>query len=399
MGRAGLFLATASCALVAAHASETTSYTYDELGRLTGTNKTGTVNGGVATSTSYDPAGNRLNYTVSGVAAPAPPPAFSVSDASVTEGGALQFTVSKSGSTGSSFSIGFATADGTAGAADYSATSGTLTFAAAETSKTVSVATTGDTLDESNENLSLNLAGASGGASIADGQGIGTIVDDDDPPPSPPPPPVFSITGASANEGSNLVFTITKSGAATTSFSVSYATSNGSAAAYSDYYPASGALTFAANQTSQTVSVATIKDNNAEPAETISMTLSAPTGGATINAQGNPATGTIAASFANSPPTPVTDSVSIARCTAGSFNVIANDTDPEGDLPLQLTDVGGGALQMGLVSVGSSTNVAWAKASQTGLFFATYTVKDSRNATATGNLQVTVTGTGTGPCP
>jgi hypothetical protein len=147
------------------------------------------------------------------------------------------------------------------------------------------------------------------------------------------------------------------------------------------------------------VSVATIADNNTEPAETVLMTLSNPTGGATLQAGAGQAAGTINASGTNSPPTAVTDSASIARCTAGSFNVIANDTDPEGDLPLRLTDVGGGALQMGYISVGSNTDVAWAKASQPGLYPVDYTVKDSRNASSTGRLNVTVTGSGTGACP
>src|SRR3954465_10388512 len=72
---ARLFLATSSCALAtAALASETTTYTYDALGRLVATTSSGTVNNGLATSIAYDPAGNRSNYTVSGAAGGGPPP-------------------------------------------------------------------------------------------------------------------------------------------------------------------------------------------------------------------------------------------------------------------------------------------------------------------------------------
>lgn len=218
------------------------------------------------------------------------------------------------------------------------------------------------------------------------------------PPPQPPSPPAFSVSGGTANEGSSLVFTISRSNSTAGTFSVSYATSNGSAAQYSDYYPKSGTLTFTTGD-AQTVSVATVVDNNVEPAETVLMTLSNPTGGAILQAGAGQAAGTINASGTNSPPTAVTDTVSIARCVAGSFNVVANDTDPEGDLPLRLTDVGGGALQMGYVSVGSNTDVAWAKASQPGFYPVDYIVKDSRNASSTGRLNVTVTGSGTGACP
>ena len=48
----------------AARASDTISYTYDALGRLTATTVSGGPNTGMAVSTGYDPAGNRTNYSV-----------------------------------------------------------------------------------------------------------------------------------------------------------------------------------------------------------------------------------------------------------------------------------------------------------------------------------------------
>lgn len=217
------------------------------------------------------------------------------------------------------------------------------------------------------------------------------------PPASSPPPPAFSITGGAANEGSNLIFTISKSGSTTSSLSVNYATSNGSASAPGDYYPASGTLTFAGSEINKTVTVATIADGVAEPAETVVMTLSSPTGGATINAQYGQAAGTISSSAANSPPTPVTDNVSIARCTAGSFNVVANDTDADGNYPLTLVGVSVQGLQHG-ASLASSTSIGWEEAPFAGLYTMSYTVQDSQGASAQGVLNITVTGTGTGPC-
>ncbi|HEX6374537.1 MAG TPA: Ig-like domain-containing protein [Allosphingosinicella sp.] len=74
-GSARLLLATSLFALAAAaRASETTTYTYDALGRLTATSSTGTVNNGVAASLAYDPAGNRSSYTVTGAGGGTPPP-------------------------------------------------------------------------------------------------------------------------------------------------------------------------------------------------------------------------------------------------------------------------------------------------------------------------------------
>ena len=67
------FLSGASLLVVSslagpAGASETITYTYDELGRLveTRTTPTSTVNANVVMSTGYDAAGNRTSYAVTG---------------------------------------------------------------------------------------------------------------------------------------------------------------------------------------------------------------------------------------------------------------------------------------------------------------------------------------------
>ena len=60
-------LAAASWAVpAAAAASDTASYTYDALGRVTDIATTGGPNDGEAAATRYDPAGNRTSYGVSG---------------------------------------------------------------------------------------------------------------------------------------------------------------------------------------------------------------------------------------------------------------------------------------------------------------------------------------------
>jgi uncharacterized protein involved in exopolysaccharide biosynthesis len=58
---------------VPASATETTTYTYDALGRLTQSKSTGSVNNGLQTDTVFDPAGNRSNQTVSGSVNNSPP--------------------------------------------------------------------------------------------------------------------------------------------------------------------------------------------------------------------------------------------------------------------------------------------------------------------------------------
>jgi YD repeat-containing protein len=129
-------------------------------------------------------------------------PAFSVNNVSVSEGGTLSFTVSKTGSTALSHNINYATANGTAIAgSDYTAKSGTLTFTSAQTSKTVTVTTIEDTAVEPDETVQLNLSAATSGATISDSQGIGTINNDD----VGNTPPVANDDSASGSQDVNLV--------------------------------------------------------------------------------------------------------------------------------------------------------------------------------------------------
>lgn len=260
-------------------ASETTTYSYDALGRLVTVSVSGGPVGGTQTSTAFDPAGNRTSYAVTGV----PPSAtFSVNSVSATEGSALVFTVTKTGTPSGTLTVNYATSNGTAtSASDYTAASGTLIFLAGEASKTVSVPTTNDTLVEGNETLTLTLSGVSPGAAISTATGTGTIVDNDIS---------FAIGNATAvTEGGAMTFTVTKTGALAAS--VNYASASGTATSGSDFTPASGTLSFLAGDTTKTITVSTIDDVLAEGAETVLMNLSSPTGGATITtSQG---TGTI----------------------------------------------------------------------------------------------------------
>jgi hypothetical protein len=65
---------------------------------------------------------------------------------------------------------------------------------------------------------------------------------------------------------------------------VSYATANGTATAGQDYQPTSGTLTFGLNETSKSIVVPILSDDQQESAETFTVTLSAPTGGAALGA-------------------------------------------------------------------------------------------------------------------
>ncbi len=118
-----------------------------------------------------------------GAASSGPAGSVSINDVSITEGNSgtkvLTFTVTRTGGT-AAFNVNFATAAGTASSpSDYAAQSGTLSFGANVTSRTISITINGDALAEQHETFFVNLSGATNGATIADGQGLGTILDDD----------------------------------------------------------------------------------------------------------------------------------------------------------------------------------------------------------------------------
>jgi hypothetical protein len=216
------------------------------------------------------------------------------------------------------------------------------------------------------------------------------------PPPAPPspPPPSFAIANATAvGEGGTLVFAVTKSGSATSSFSVNYATgTGGSATSGSDFTAGSGTLTFTASETSKVVSVATIDDNAVESAETVPVTLSSPSGGASLGTSA--ASGTINDNdVANSPPVTANDSISLQRCGVGYVDLGANDSDPNGDLPLEVISVVNVNNPIGTsVILWSDSTVEVTGGSSNGTSTHTYTIRDSRGATSTGTLTVTVLG-------
>ena len=387
--RAVVLASVAGLLASSAMASETISYSYDALGRLVQVARSGAVNNGVSESYSYDPANNRTNVTVSGVPAP---PSFSINDVAVTEGGNLVFTVTKTGTTNTSFSVNYAIAAGTAASGsdfDYSAQAqtGTLTFASNVTTQTVTVHTIDDAATETAETMFVNLSGATGGATISDSQGVGTINDNDAPPPCNGVSFTVASNGA-VTEGATSAFTVTKTGSATGSCSVNYATTDGTAIAPGDYTTASNTLTFTSVQTSQTVSVTTINDTAVESAETFGMSLSSPTGGATLGTPSS-AAATINDNDGNIPPTPVNDTGSQGKCTVRVYNVTPNDTDPDGDYPLAVTAVTGSG---GVFTVYSPTQVQFESFSGTGNKVGTYTVRDNRGATANATLTVNVSG-------
>ena len=205
---------------------------------------------------------------------------LSINDVSMAEGNSgttnFVFTVSLAGAVQDGFTLPYSTANGTATQpSDYTSTSGTLTFtSAASQTKTITVSVVGDTVPEPNETFTVNLGAPSNGAiAIADGSGLGTIVNDD--------VAMLSINDVSLAEGNsgttNFVFSVTLGGAVAGGFTLPYSTSDGTASQPGDYTPASGTLTFAgsAGEVKQ-ITVPVKGDTIMEPNETFTVNLGTP---------------------------------------------------------------------------------------------------------------------------
>ena len=102
----------------------------------------------------------------------------------------------------------------------------------------------------------------------------------------------ISVADARVEEGAGAVldFTVSLDRAGSSTVTVDYSTSDGTATAGQDYTATSGTLRFAAGESSKTVAVAVIDDSHDEGEETLTLRLSNPSGGRLAEAE---ATGTI----------------------------------------------------------------------------------------------------------
>ena len=209
-------------------------------------------------------------------------PQVSINDLTITEGNSgtrnANFIVSLSNPSSQTITVAYQTSNVSAVAGtDYIAQVGTITFNPGEVSKTVGVIVNGDTLVENNETFKVNLS-TPVNATIADGEGIGTINNDD--------VPSLTVNNLTVVEGvdNNAIMTFTLSTPSNQGVSVNYSTTAGTATANSDYTPVSGTLTIPAGATTATLSIPIVNDNFNEPNETFNLALSNPVGAVVVNA-------------------------------------------------------------------------------------------------------------------
>jgi hypothetical protein len=218
------------------------------------------------------------------------PPSISINNVAVKEGnsGTTAFTFDVTLSVAWSFpvSVKWITSSDSVTATpgvDYMAADGTLDFAAGETSKSFTVLVNGDLVVETNEAFLVNLYAAVN-ATLADSQGLGTIIDDDSPGKLE-----FSAASYNVNENAGAInVQVTRTGGTAGTVTIDYATkNNGTATANTDFAPASGTFTFLDGEVTKVFQVIIHDDQTAEQTESINLALSNPTGGATLGANSN----------------------------------------------------------------------------------------------------------------
>jgi hypothetical protein len=289
----------------------------------------------------------------------------------------LTFTVTRSGNLANATTVDYTvvgSGDSPANVNDFNGNilpTGTIGFASGQTSRTITINVSGDRDLEGDETFRVTLSNPSGGATIADATAIGTIRNDD-----VGDTPSLAIVAADAirDEGDSgatpFTFTIVRGGQTSVATSVQYVVSGGldNPADVSDFsgnmFP-SGTVSFAAGQTSQTITINVIGDTNFESDETFLVTLNSPTGNAVITE--DTAAGTItnddsedtsqlaiSATNATRPEqdnglTPFTFTVTRSGNTSGAITV-DYAVDGSGGSPASASDFEGSVLPSGTVN-------------------------------------------------
>ena len=168
-------------------------------------------------------------------------------------------------------------------------------------------------------------------------------------------------TYAMGEAAGTSTITVTRTDASDGAISVDYASSDGTASAASDYTAVSGTLDFAVGQTSETFTVPILNDAVDEPDETVNLTLSNPTGGATLGGQSTAVLTITDDDSPNEAPT-----VAVARggtCGAsdmrGTINLaLADSDDSPQNLTLSATSSNQGVVPDGNISFGGGTDAS-----------------------------------------
>ncbi|MGB5583967.1 MAG: Calx-beta domain-containing protein, partial [Gammaproteobacteria bacterium] len=132
---------------------------------------------------------------------------------------------------------------------------------------------------EGDETVNLRLSNPTGDAELGpQDTAVLTILENDKVPHLQFSAPTYTVD----EDGGTATITVTRVDNSTGTVGVNYASSDDTAIAGSDYTPVSGSLSFADGVTSQTFTIAIVNDTAYEGNETLTLSLSNPTGGAAL---------------------------------------------------------------------------------------------------------------------
>ncbi len=226
--------------------------------------------------------------------------------------GTINITVSRTGGSDGQVSAQYlAMPESTALAgSDYTGASGTLTWAEGDnTAKSLNIKLIDDNEVESTETIQFTLNNPTGGATLGSQMGAMLSLSDNEVavPVQVPGTLQFAVASLSASESDGTInMTLTRTGGSDGQVSVQYDTASASTATTGSDYTGggSGTLTWTAGDDSaKSLSINLIDDAQVEGTEIIQLTLSNPSGGATL---GSPihATVTLADNDVSTPVTP-----------------------------------------------------------------------------------------------
>ncbi|MFM1770158.1 MAG: hypothetical protein RJA22_2687 [Verrucomicrobiota bacterium] len=274
----------------------------------------------------------------------APTVTVTATPASISESGGLAagtFTLTRSGLPATNeLTVQFTVAGTATSGSDYEALPSSVTFPVGETTTQVAVTPVNDTAVECSETLLLTLSPSAGVYDLGSPSSATLTLTDDDLPSV-----TLSVTDAEAAEaGLNPgQFRVTRTGCLSAPLTVIY-TVEGTATGGTDYTSLPGSVTLPAGAASATVTVTPADDSEAEPAETVLVTLLVGTGYVVESTQQG--TVTLADNDTNLAP-------------------IANAGSDQSVSVLGLATLSGSATDDGL-PLGAAMSVSWSKVSGPG---------------------------------
>ena len=216
---------------------------------------------------------------------------IAATDAAAAESGTDSgtFRIARSGSTSLPPTVNYtaASAAGFASSDDYTANlTGSITILAGQSFADITTITpVDDSIVEGREAVQLTLVGAAAYNLGVAGTETATVAIADNDIVVPGTFDFSSDTYSVNENGTTQTIAVTRTGGTNVPASVSYGTSDGSATAGSDYTSTSGTLNFLSGETSKTFTIPITDDTLLEGNETVNLSLTNATNGASLGTQ------------------------------------------------------------------------------------------------------------------